>query len=340
MEKVVLDLLRPEHIRQATAFWNAEGVEPQLISAVENFVYGFPAQGRDLILRLTHSSHRTAERVKGELDWIRYLHENGASVCRPVPSARQRLVEVIPAGDTCFIATVFERVAGERARQDDPAVWNAALFREWGRTIGRMHALTQRYTVPDPAIKRPEWYEEDLIVNACRYLPDSESEALAAMEECEVWLRGLPRGPDTYGLIHTDIHHGNFHLHEGRITVFDFDDCTYHWFAFDLAIPLYYSLLWIPRGEVSRRERLARALFTHLIEGYEEEHRLDAFWLRQIPGFLRFRDLELYVFCFKKFDMGDPKEGQARFFNLLKANVREGISWFPLNLDDLARNRG
>jgi Ser/Thr protein kinase RdoA (MazF antagonist) len=92
-------------------------------------------------------------------------------------------VEVIPAGDTCFIATVFERAKGERVRAGNPEVWNAELFRNWGRTIGRMHALTKRYTVPDPAIKRPEWHEEELIVNAGRYLPPSETEALHAMRE-------------------------------------------------------------------------------------------------------------------------------------------------------------
>jgi Ser/Thr protein kinase RdoA (MazF antagonist) len=338
MEKAVVDLLQPEHLRKAAASWNAEGAEPKLISAVENFVYDFPAPGRDLILRLTHSSHRTAGLVKGELDWIHYLHENGANVCRPIQSVRDQLVEVIPAGDTCFIATVFERARGIRASAGDPEVWNAGLFRSWGRTIGRMHALTTRYAVPDPAIKRPEWHDEDLIVNARHYLPASEADALAALEECVAWLRALPQEPDSYGLIHTDVHQANFHLHEGTITVFDFDDCTYHWFVFDLAIPLYYSLLRVPRDEVSKREQLAQELFTHLMEGYEEEHHLGPFWIRQIPGFLRFRDLQLYVFCFKKFDMSDLQEGQARFFNLLKANMREGISWFPRDLNEWARN--
>jgi hypothetical protein len=34
MEKAVVDLLRPEQIREATASWDAEGTEPQLISEV------------------------------------------------------------------------------------------------------------------------------------------------------------------------------------------------------------------------------------------------------------------------------------------------------------------
>jgi Ser/Thr protein kinase RdoA (MazF antagonist) len=332
MEKLVADLLRPDHLCQAAALWGAPESEPALIGAVENFVYDFPCRGRDLILRLTHSSHRTPELVRGELDWIHSLHENGASVCRPIPSAQGALVEVIPAGDTCFIATVLERAQGERARAANPEIWNAELFRNWGRTIGRMHALTKRYTVPDPAIKRPEWHEEELIVNAGRYLPPSEAEALCAIEECVAWLSALPRDGESYGLIHTDVHQGNFHVHEGEITVFDFDDCTYHWFAFDVAIPLYYSVLWLPRDGGDRREEFARELMPPLMAGYREENPLDAFWMRQIPGFLRFRDLQLYIFCFKKFDMTDLKENQARFFNLVKANVQEGVSWLPADL--------
>jgi hypothetical protein len=35
MEKVVVDLLRPDHLRQAGALWGAPEAEPGLISAVD-----------------------------------------------------------------------------------------------------------------------------------------------------------------------------------------------------------------------------------------------------------------------------------------------------------------
>jgi len=43
-------------------------------------------------------------------------------------------------------------------------------------------------------------------------------------------------------LIHTDVHAGNFFVDDGRITVFDFDDSSYQWFASDIAIALYYTI--------------------------------------------------------------------------------------------------
>ena len=54
------------------------------------------------------------------------------------------------------------------------------------------------------------------------------------------WLDSLPKDDDCYGLIHADIHQGNFFVDENdNITIFDFDDCHYHWFAYDLAVPLF-----------------------------------------------------------------------------------------------------
>ena len=46
-----------------------------------------------------------------------------------------------------------------------------------------------------------------------------------------------PKIADSYGLIHNDFNDGNFTVDydNGDITVFDFDDCCYFWFMYDLA---------------------------------------------------------------------------------------------------------
>jgi Ser/Thr protein kinase RdoA (MazF antagonist) len=202
-----LEILKTEHLREATGLWDATGVEPSLISDVENFVYSLTHQGEERILRLTHSSHRTADLVRGELEWMDYLHRNGVSVARSIPSAAGRLVEVIAAGETCFIATLFEKAKGTRVRSNDPEVWNERLFRNWGRALGRMHALTHRYEPSDPVFRRPQWDADDLLVHAERYLPPEDGAAREALAECLAWPGALPREPDGYGLVHRDVHH-------------------------------------------------------------------------------------------------------------------------------------
>ena len=44
--------------------------------------------------------------------------------------------------------------------------------------------------------------------------------------------------PNEYGLIHADLHRGNFFYHEEKMTVLDFDDSCYHWYLYDVAIPI------------------------------------------------------------------------------------------------------
>ncbi len=167
MEKAITALLHAEHIRQAAQCWQAEMKSLQFIDASANFVYAFEHEGRSLILRLTHSSHRHIDLVKGEVDWMRYLSENGVNVCMPVPSVHNQLVELVPAHGTYFIATVFERAKGKRATAGDSQVWNANLFTKWGQTIG-----------------------QELLLNARDYLPSSEKAVLNLVDRVWIGYRG------------------------------------------------------------------------------------------------------------------------------------------------------
>jgi Ser/Thr protein kinase RdoA (MazF antagonist) len=105
-------------------------------------------------------------------------------------------------------------------------------------------------------------------------------------------LRGLPTSPDWYGLVHTDIHHGNFFLHDGRLVVFDFDDCHYRWFAFDLMIPLFYALR---DAKVDENDvEYARRFMTSFLAGYRDETELNPEWLAHLQTMLKYREMELY----------------------------------------------
>jgi amicoumacin kinase len=327
MERAVVDLLIPDHLRQALDAWNITET-PDPIGEEENFVYRV---GEHRILRLTHSSHRTANLVRGDMDWIRHLSDHGVSVCRPVLSRRGDLVEVIPTGDTYFVAALFPRARGALADRSDPAVWNEHLFRRWGQVTGRMHAATRSYQPSDPAIRLQTWEEEDLFVNADRYLRPDDHLGRATLQDRLAWLQSLPRDPGSFGLIHTDIHQWNFFVHESEITVFDFDDCTYSWFVEDLAMPLYYTLLGIPRENQEEREAFTRRFFHSCMEGYRKEYHLDDFWLSQIPGFLRPRDLVLYIFCYKKFDISNLSPAEALWCEMMRQALHSGAP--PIELD-------
>lgn len=326
MEKAVAELLRPEYLAQAAGFWGGTADHLELIGEVENFVYKFRAQDRQLVLRLTHSTHRTPDLVRGELDWIDYLHRHRVNVIRPVLSGSGEFVRTIPASDgSSFIATAFDWAPGDHVRRDS-GEWTPELFRSWGRITGMMHARTKDYLPSDPAIRRPSWADDDLL-DAERHLPALQEQPRRIAAQYKAWLRELPADRDSYGLIHTDLHLGNFFLHQGEIIAFDFDDASYYWFIFDIVIPIYYLLIGIPADQKDAQKEFVREFFSNFMAGYEEHNRLDPFWFSTIHRFLRYRDLQLYIFCHKKFDFDNLTARQRSFFDRVTHNLGAGDAY-------------
>ncbi len=150
---------------------------------------------------------------------------------------------------------------------------------------------------------RDTWEEdESSIVNE---LEDENVKEIAAvlMEE----INALPIERETFGLMHGDIHPGNFHYDGKELTIFDFDDAAYNYFIHDLAMVLYYSVLFTP-WTVEEKTTFARKQLQVLRKGYEYEHRLADSWYESLPLFLRLRDIGLYGTLQKKFkgkDMPD-----------------------------------
>ena len=295
MEKEISDLLKTEYIEKATKQWDGhENVT--LIDDVENFVYDFVCEGKRRILRLTHSTHRSEDDIEAELDWINFLYDNDVKVSKPVPSKNMRFTEVTPVDDSYFVACVFERAPGNFVDTSNPHEWNTNLFRDWGKTIGKMHALTKKYYPKHLRKKRHEWYEDDVIINSSKYVPPHESQILKDLELTLGRIRTLPKTPDSYALVHNDLNPTNFFVDNGDITVFDFDDSCYNWFICDIAtsIPLYSPIFLNADWKDATKE-----FFYHFLTGYNEENKIDVFWFEYLPTFLRLLNICSVIFSYK-----------------------------------------
>jgi Ser/Thr protein kinase RdoA (MazF antagonist) len=182
-----------------------------------------------------------------------------------------------------------------------------------------MHKQTKNYQ-PETKYKRLDWHEEELL-NAELYQSDVPEQLMHQQELIKKKLNALPVHQDNFGLIHSDIHNGNFHFHEGKIHVFDFDDCSYHWFASDLAIPLYYLIWSLEREGVKGLDEYAAKFMREFIKGYETENILAPEEYETIPLFLKLRDLTLYNFFHKKYDL---KNADGQLFKTVK-NIEQRI---------------
>jgi amicoumacin kinase len=259
-----------------------------LLDGFESFIYEFNRPDGDYILRIGHSGRRSPDQIRGEVDWINYLAAGGASVARAVLSTAGNLVEAV---DDCqggqFLSTAFIKAPGGEVKREQI---NDRLFLNDGRLLGRMHALAKSYHLPDPAWRRPEWdAPENLYADA--WMPEKYRHLLPGYHRMLAHLQSLPRDPEGYGMIHQDAHPGNFFVDEEyTITLFDFDDCVYGHFIYDIAMVLFYTAMW----ETDKSVFAARFLPV-FFSGYREENRLDPRWLAELPHFLKLREIDLFA---------------------------------------------
>jgi Ser/Thr protein kinase RdoA (MazF antagonist) len=340
MEASVEKLFGEELLMEAASRFSLQG-EPKKLGDFENYIFEtLKKDGEAVILRLTHSTHRSLKEIEAELDFLDHLAASGlerdAAACLPSPSGSR--VERLQAADgSSFYASVFRKAPGGRVTPDSEA-WSRELFREWGAVTARFHNASVRLEQP---LERRQWSEDDLIVNAGAYLQEEEPAITAQLESVLSRLHALPRSTECYGLLHGDIHQGNFHVHEGRITVFDFDDTEYNWYVHDIAIPLYYALSSrTPKRYEDDRDAYAADFFRCFLQGYRSERELADEWLDRVGLFLELRDLSLYIVLHKKISPEELTENTRLWMGQIKERIMAGKPIVGLDFRKLVSTAG
>ncbi len=318
-------------LQMALRQYNIASDQVEALDGFESFIYKLQRPDGQFILRIGHSGRRSPDLIRGEVDWINYLASGGATVARAILSENGNLVEPVADGmDGEFLCTAFVRAPGGPVRRDQI---NERLFLNYGRLVGRMHALAKRYRVSNPAWTRYAW---DSPVNntAERQMPAKEHLALEKYRAVLAHLRRLPRDTDGYGMIHQDAHPGNFFVDdEYRLTLFDFDDCVYGHFIYDIAMVLFYT----STGEPDAEEYTQRFMPVFL-SGYREENRLDPDWLPALPYFMKLREIDLFAAIHFSYEDGDNPDHPwcARYMQGRREKIENDIPYISFDWDSLA----
>ena len=134
-----------------------------------------------------------------------------------------------------------------------------------------------------------EIYPRKEAIEAARSVPVTELSAaerdhiLRARRTIYQTLLDYGKAPETYSLIHADLHPFNVLVRGETVSVIDFDDSGFGWHLYDLAVALFYD---------QEKPHFATARDA-LLSGYRTERHLDDAAEDLLPMFLLIRGLAL-----------------------------------------------
>jgi Ser/Thr protein kinase RdoA (MazF antagonist) len=279
-----------------------------------NLVYHFEKDGQSRVLRISYRPDRSVEHIRAELHFVNYLAQGGVRVSIPVESQNGNLFEVVNADGMRFIAASFVKGRGMRVPDNHyryrEGVPIQEYYENWGQVLGQIHRLTKSYHPPSEAFRRPEWYVWEPFTGfpmGGRY-PKIQEKYDQLLSE----LHSLPKDVDSYGLIHFDFNDGNFTVDydNGEITVFDFDDCCYFWFMYDLACAWEGGMGRTMYKSLVERQAYMERYMEHVMAGYTCENTLSNAWLNRMPLFLRLIQMQEWMYYAQTLD-GPDEDIQA-----------------------------
>ena len=281
-------------IQKAASLFPLEGFSLVPVPGHEggrNVVLACRKDGEDrYILRISMTGDRREEDYLAETEFVHYLAEGGAPVADVIPSVNGHLVEHIEAEGQEGFASLFAFAKGilisdngYRYREGAPL---SEYFYNTGKALGKIHRLSKAYK---PAHRRFGWDDRYNMEYIGRLIPDQYAELKQAIARRLERFRALPRDGEAYGLVHFDFSDGNYNIdmETGGITVFDFDNCLYCWYMFDLANLWIHGTGWF-RGEQDPARRMEGMAwyFDAVLEGYRSETEISGELPARLPLFI------------------------------------------------------
>ena len=174
------------------------------------------------------------EAIAFEAEALSYLHDQDFTVAYPI--ARKSggyLTEIAaPEGPRFVLLTSF----ADGEPPDYESLENSRLV---GESVAQMHLLSDGFKT---SRERTHLDLQSLLedsMTAIRPLVAHRPDDLKAIEniaqEARASVQAVPENLLDTGFCHGDFHGYNLHLHEGKVTHFDFEECAYGYRVYDLA---------------------------------------------------------------------------------------------------------
>jgi Ser/Thr protein kinase RdoA (MazF antagonist) len=220
----------------------------ELLNFSENatFLVSDPDAGPS-VLRVHRLGYHTELEIASELAWMDALHaEAGVRTPRVLTAAGGRRVVTVAErggpGSAARYCVRFEFLPGTEPGGEPEGKLMGSHFAELGEITARMHRHARSWPRP-PWFTRFHWDYAAAFGDQARWghwqdgigVGSAERRVLARLDDTlHARLKAFGQGLDRYGLVHADTRLANLLVHEGAISVIDFDDSGFSWYLYDL----------------------------------------------------------------------------------------------------------
>lgn len=276
--------------------WDLLAVSAVLVSHSENIVYKLLAEDKKhYALRVHRQGYHALEELNSEQMWTGSLHDFGISV----PQVRRRnsgeyYKAVQIEGETRYLGIVEwldGQVLYETVEKSTEANTLIANVFELGEIMAQMHNQATAWEIPR-GFDRVHWNVDGFFGQSPHWgkfweTPQLDEEQRQTIMEVREYLmrrlRDYGERPQTYSMIHADMHDGNLMKVDDHITVIDFDDAGFGWHLYDMAVAIYQ---YQDRANFSDIEAA-------MVEGYRRYRDLEEAEVARLPDFLLLRNVAM-----------------------------------------------
>lgn len=241
-EEQIQSLIKPA--KQVLAQYGITDFEMENINHEYNSTFSVAtASGERFALRVNVNSSRTEQNIAAEMTFVNMLAQSGTfQVAVPIRNLAGDFVSkaIHDATEKELLCVLFSWLEGEDVG-DEPST---EVVYDMGVLMARLHAATEGHVLPDgqdlPVLDDFMWHVEDFLLGPKSTLnADEQSKISSGRQAIEGELAAL-FGEGQMQLIHADLHGWNLKLHDGQLSVFDFDDSGIGLPIQDLSTAIYY----------------------------------------------------------------------------------------------------
>ncbi|MEM1252811.1 MAG: phosphotransferase [Cyanobacteria bacterium P01_H01_bin.21] len=279
--------------------------QPSFLGHSESVTFRIQTQEEKFLLRIHQPISNTnddvwqkPEVIESELLWLDALHyDTKLVVQKPIRNLQNRWITQV-AGDRTtetFYCSLLHWVEGE-ILQSERTLQQA---HQLGVLMAQLHQHSQQWDTPQN-FSRPTYDRNRFNASLAKLYPAISQELISAenyavlesaVNQVLEMMESLDHNQEVWGLIHADLHDGNYLSHGDEFRPIDFARCGFGYYLYDVASTLQY---------------LSPAVRASFFEGYQTSQKLPENYIRIVEGFFIMAIIDVL-----SFHVSNPQEQQG-----------------------------